>query len=153
SQGFNGNVHYSPAGLGQATASWTFTGLTPGQYRVSATWTPSANRATNAPYTISDGGTTLATVTVDQTKAPASLTDLGATWQDLGGPYTVLGPTLTVRLSNAANGYVIADAIRLEYLGPLAAAPQAQLLDSGGSVPSGGAEPFGLTTDNAPLVR
>src|SRR5581483_4103882 len=54
-QGYQGGAHYSNGSYGPGTASWTFTGLTPGQYRISATWSPYSNRATNAPYTIVDG--------------------------------------------------------------------------------------------------
>jgi hypothetical protein len=117
-QGYNNNVHFAPAGTGGSVATWTFSGLTPGTYEVSATWSPDPNRATNAPYTVITGSST--TVTVNQTQSPASLpggfTDLGVAWMDLGGPYTLTGSTLVVQLSNNANGYVIADAIRIKRL-------------------------------------
>src|SRR5262249_53620052 len=62
---------------------------------------------------------------------PSGLVDAGASWQDLGGPYTVSGTTLTVRLRNAPDGYVIADAIRIERLpGP---PPAVQILDDASS--------------------
>ena len=60
-------------------------GLTPGTYRVSATWFAFSNRATNAPFTVLDGTTPLATVAVNQQTAPNDFNDPGATWQDLGG--------------------------------------------------------------------
>jgi hypothetical protein len=35
----------------------------------------------------------------------------------LVGPYDITSNTLVVELSNAANGYVIADAVRIERIG------------------------------------
>ncbi len=109
-------MRYKAAGSGAEAATWTFTGLVSGQYRVSATWVPYANRADNAPYTVLDGATPLATVPVNQQQAPAGLFDAGASWLDLGGPYTVLSGSLTVRLGDLADGYLIADAVRIERL-------------------------------------
>jgi hypothetical protein len=51
----NGKKLLANAGDGIATATWTFTGLTPGQYRVPTTWCANALRASNAPFTIDDG--------------------------------------------------------------------------------------------------
>ena len=42
-------------GAGAGVASWTFEGVTPGWYRVSATWVHGPNRATNAQYRVLDG--------------------------------------------------------------------------------------------------
>src|SRR5205807_1994015 len=54
-QGYLNAVHYiSVAGTGANVATWTFT-VSPGQYRVSATWSELYNRASNAPYTVLDG--------------------------------------------------------------------------------------------------
>jgi hypothetical protein len=95
--------------------------VAPGTYRVSATWTASADRASDAPFTVLNGITTLASVRVNQRLAPADLSDHGAMWEDLG-TFTISAGTLTVRLSNVANGNVIADAIRLEAVTPSASA-------------------------------
>ncbi|MCI0463286.1 MAG: DUF1800 family protein, partial [Gemmataceae bacterium] len=116
-EGFQRAVHISPAGKGENRVTWNFAGLTPGQYRVSATWTAGATRATNAPYNILDGYRTLATVVVNQQLAPSHFSNAGVAWDDLGGQgslYTITGYTLTVTLSNAANGVVVADAVRVE---------------------------------------
>ncbi len=111
--GYEGDVHYSPAGQGSSTATWTFS-VVPGQtYSVAATWTAQANRATDAPYIIASGGTTLGTTVVNQQQAPSGFTAAGGTWQGLG-TFVATGSTLTVTLSNDANAYVIADAIRLQ---------------------------------------
>src|SRR5690606_20377691 len=56
-EGLGGTCRYSSA-VG-STATWTFTGLDAGQYRVYATWTPYANRPTAVPYAVTDGSTPL----------------------------------------------------------------------------------------------
>jgi hypothetical protein len=73
--------------------------------------------ARNADYGVFDGTTSLASVKVNQQVAPAGFTDAGTTWSDLG-TFTVGGNTLVVRLSDAPKGYVVADAVRIEWLGP-----------------------------------
>ena len=113
-QGHQNLVHYTEAGNGSSVARWTFN-VSPGQYRVAATWSPQSNRATNAPYRVIDGGAALANVAVNQELAPNDFSDQGAAWDSLG-TFTVSGSTLTVELSNLANEYVIADAVRIERL-------------------------------------
>ena len=89
-----------PPAPGRDTASWTFTGLTPGLYRVSATWTPFTNRATNAPFTVLDGAHGAGDGGGQPAADAGRLHRPGGAWQDLGGPYTITGTTLTVRLSD-----------------------------------------------------
>ena len=50
-QGRDNDLDYSEADTGADLATWSFT-VTPARYRVSATWNPFSNRATDAPYTI-----------------------------------------------------------------------------------------------------
>ena len=78
-----------------------------------ATWTAATNRATNAPFTVLDGSTTLGTVQRNQELAPNDFGAGGAMWEDLG-TFTIVGNTIVVRLTNAANELVVADAIRIE---------------------------------------
>ena len=47
---------------GTNVARWTFSGVTPGWYRVAATWIPGANRATDASYRVLDGTTPITPV-------------------------------------------------------------------------------------------
>ena len=121
--GFYGsNVHFTAGGTGTATASWRLDGVVPGErYQVAATWLAHSNRATNAPYRLSSG-TTSWTVSggVNQQLAPNDFTSDGAAWEVLGVLQVPAGATnLSVELTNAANGFVIADAIRIErYNGP-----------------------------------
>lgn len=121
--GFRADSKYNAAGTGLDSATWTFTGLDAGRYLVSATWAAATNRASNATYVVTDGaGTpnTLVTKVVNQRVAPASRTVSGAAWSDLG---TVTlgaggGETLAITLTDAANGFLIADAIRIERIEP-----------------------------------
>jgi hypothetical protein len=78
----------------------------------------SSNRATNAPYAVLQGSTVLGTLAVNQRLAPADFTDAGAAWKDLGGPYQITGTSLTVRLTDQANGVVVADAVRVQLILP-----------------------------------
>ncbi len=103
---------YHAAGDGSGVATWTFASLPAGNYQVFTRWIPFLNRATNAPFTIYDGNTPLATIPVNQQLAPTGDISNGITWQSLG-TFTVTGNTLRVRLSDNANGYVIADAVRI----------------------------------------
>lgn len=107
---------YHAAGNGGAAATWSFDSISNGTYEVFAHWIPFVNRANNAPYTIIDGsassGSNLNTVQVNQQAAPAGEEAGGRVWQSLG-TYSINSGTLSVRLTDNANGLVIADAIRL----------------------------------------
>jgi RHS repeat-associated protein len=98
-------VMFLPPGSGPNTASWTPNVPVAGQYEVFARWTASGNRATNAPYAITHAGGT-AQVAVNQQAN-------GAAWNSLGTFTFSPGTAHKVTLSDQANGYVIADAIRL----------------------------------------
>lgn len=109
-QGFGLTLQSAPAGEGESAASWTFE-VEPGAWHVYSTWNPHENRASNAPYAVEavDG----ATVEVDQREVPDDLEDSGTTWEKLG-TFHVSGNTLVVRLSNDADGYVIADGVMVQ---------------------------------------
>ncbi len=102
----------APAGNGSAMATWNFVGIPNGSYQVFARWSHFGNRATNAPYTILDNGVPTATVLVNQQLAPTGEYSDGVYWQSLGFFNTTTN-NFAVQLSNAANGYVVADAIRI----------------------------------------
>jgi len=133
-QGYQGDVHFAAAGLGGQQAHWNFTNLTPGLYRISATWTPDPNRSTFVLYTVLNGVTPLSPVFVNQQLSPAGFSDAGASWQDLGGLYAVSTGSVTIRLDNVGNGYIIADAIRIERLDDL---PFVQVIDNSASDAAG----------------
>jgi uncharacterized protein (DUF1800 family) len=112
-QGHQGAVHYLPAGSGANVASWTFSGLKPGRYQVAATWQANADRASNALFTIQAADQTFP-AQVDERSAPSDFRDAGRPWKTLLGPTMIAADTLVVRLSDRANGVVVADAIRIE---------------------------------------
>ena len=113
SESFNGAHREAPAGTGANTAKWQFTGLLEdAPHRVFVTWAADATNATNAQYTVSDGGGAIGTFSVDQTVAPASLFDGGQWWHELTS-LEVDGGTITVELTDDADGTVIADAVRV----------------------------------------
>jgi len=130
---YQNDIHYAAAGNGSSVASWTFVNLSAGIYRVSATWSTNVNRATNSPFTVLDGSEVIATKVINQEQAPNDLTANGANWEDLGSSLTISSGTLVVRLSNAANEFVIADAVRIERIGeipsPSIATPSPSVID------------------------
>lgn len=93
--------------------------VTPGYYDVSIWYPQGGNRATNAPWTVTDLGGSV-TIPVDQTSG-------GGGWHLLAAArlFTV-GTNGYVRLSNDT-GYsgrvVLADAVRFDYLGPYRTPP------------------------------
>ena len=98
------------AGSGTQFAEWTLSVPTSGEYEIQAWYTAHSNRATNAPYTINhNSGST--TIRIDQTQN-------GAQWVSLGSFMLTAEAYYNIQLSNDANGYVIADAIRIVPLAP-----------------------------------
>ncbi|MDR4483514.1 MAG: S8 family serine peptidase [Nitrospirales bacterium] len=123
--GTQGDFAYKAVGSGTETATWTLSGLLPGQYQVAVTWQSYTNRALDARYTVLDGAMALGTVTIDQRQAPVGLVENGVLWQDIG-MYQLVGDTLVVRLSDQAGpagSYVIADAVRVERVEGLVISP------------------------------
>jgi hypothetical protein len=121
---FQNDHHYRAPGTGANVVQWEFADLEPGAtYQVSATWSGTWNRASDAPYTISDGVSST-TVDKDQGTAPNDFTDAGASWEFLADFTLDAGSsTLTVQLSDDADGYLIADAVRIVRVGPGMPAP------------------------------
>lgn len=119
-QGFNGGVRFSPSD-GGGTATWTFDDITPGNYLVSATWVENGDRASNSPFQIFDGnaatGTLLESVRLNQELPADDFQADGAGWENLG-VVQLSNSTLTVQLSDDADEYVVADAIRVTPIEP-----------------------------------
>jgi uncharacterized protein (DUF1800 family) len=146
---FQSSLTWADAGTGTQTATWRFTGLEPGQYKVSATW-PGYSKlggaavATNTPFTISDGTTPVGNVPVNQQVDSSGNNDGGSVWQDLG-VFFITSSTLTVSLSDNANGIVLADGVRMERVGY----PGAIVDDAGPgfSTPSGMWFSLAISTD------
>ncbi len=118
-QGFEDAVHFSARGNGSDVASWTFTGLLRGQYSVFVTWSEHPNRATDAPFSVFDNTTQRSNILVNQELAPtADIMVDGTSFQSLGSVDIASG-VLVVRLTDDADQYVIADAVRIERIGEL----------------------------------
>ncbi len=146
---------YHAAGNDNSTASYTFNGLADGSYEIYAKWIPFSNRATNAPYTILNGSTVVDTVLVNQQAAPSGDVSNGVTWQKLG-TYTTTTGKLVVRLGDNANGYVVADAVRLVPNSIAAQTPEIDVAGLGISINTGDTVPaaadgteFGTTNLNS----
>ncbi|MCI0459041.1 MAG: S8 family serine peptidase [Gemmataceae bacterium] len=129
SEGYNGNLRYHAAGTGANTANWQMSGLPPGYYTIQATWNAASNHPSNAPYSIYDGDTLLLTVLVDQRPAPSGTVVGGVAFQNLATVQITTG-TVRILLSDNANGYVVADAVRLVPI----PAPQVDLSWSAGGI-------------------
>ncbi|MBI3462056.1 MAG: choice-of-anchor D domain-containing protein [Planctomycetes bacterium] len=116
----DGDVSYAVGGAAPSEATWTFS-VTPGWYLIAATWFDTAGStfyADNAPFTIFDGDMLVADVSVNQQFAPDDVSDVNGNWELLWSPIFIANSTLTVRLTNvSANGYVLADAVRIERVG------------------------------------
>ena len=150
-QGFAGDIHESMAGTGADVATWTFHALPAGKYRVAATWSTYSNRATNAPYSVWDSDTARGTVRVNQQVAADDFSDQSASWENLGGPFTINTGTLMVTLTDDADGRVNADAIRIERL--VNESDIAVSVD-GNLIPDGtGSVDFGQTDKGTPVVK
>jgi hypothetical protein len=113
---YQGKQLYSAAGSGANTATWTFSNLLSGTYRISTTWLALASAASNAPFSIYDGTKLLGTVAVNQKSSPSGNSYAGSTWQSLGN-FAITRGTLVIKLANSANGYVLADGVRFEKVG------------------------------------
>jgi hypothetical protein len=107
------DVHSTNAGAGSRQARWSFYNLPSGTYRIYGTWTVGSTNATNAPFTVLSWGQMLTSFRVNQRVAPSGPSANGVRWKLLG-TLNLAGSQLTIKLTNAANGIVVADAIRLE---------------------------------------
>jgi hypothetical protein len=95
---------YTVAGTGSLTATFTPDLPQAGTYDIYAWWTAGPARATNAPYTINhSGGSDV--VLMDQEQG-------GGGWTYLGTYYFDAGTEGSVELSDDADDYVFADAIK-----------------------------------------
>ena len=133
-QGYLDDVHFSAAGVGNDVASWSFTGIDPGQYRFATTWSAQENRATDAPYAVNVDGSTLATILVNQQETPADFEFGGAMWHYLGNTFNVANGNATIHLSDNANFFVIADGVRAIRVGDIPGGPEIQVEYAGADV-------------------
>ena len=125
--GFLGSGYrYRSAGDGSGTVTWPLpASAVAGTYEVSARWTSGPNRASNATYVVTHAaGST--SVSVDQRTN-------GGGWQSLGTFAFSPGADQGVRLSDHADGIVVADAVRWT---PSTATPSAPSASASLATPS-----------------
>ncbi len=103
------NFRYKAAGTGTATHTWTPTLPSEQQYNVYAYWRATANRATNAPFTIHHSGGSTAVAVNQQIN--------GGTWNLLGTFTMAPGQNHRIVLTDNANGEVAADAVQVTRVG------------------------------------
>jgi hypothetical protein len=106
--GFYGGNYLSDGNAGQGAKSvrYTPTIIHAGSYQVFARWPAYSNRATNVPIDINHSGGTSPVIVNQQAN--------GGTWYPLGTYNFAAGTSGSVLIrTTGANGYVIADAIRL----------------------------------------
>jgi hypothetical protein len=108
---YGGNYRTAPAGAGDHQVRWEPVVPHDGRYEIQVSYTPHENRASNAPYAVTHAGGT-ETVRIDQ-RAPGSVEPRGGTWASLGRYDLLAGRSTAIHLTNAADGYVVADALRL----------------------------------------
>ena len=101
-------IGYQAAAPGQADAlfRWQVSVPEDGAYRVQASWTEAPDRGTQAQYTVSQAGQPLGDATVDQQEP-------GGQWRTLLDVPLVADVPCIVELTGAADGVVVADAVRL----------------------------------------
>jgi GEVED domain len=109
--GWMGDARVHEAGTGSAAATWL---LHPRPlrtaYELFATWVADPANATDAAYTISDGGRVLATVHRNQQATPSDATFDGRVWQSLG-TYQINTGVVKIELSTSGGGRVVADGV------------------------------------------
>lgn len=116
----NSQLYFNGPGVGLEAVEWEFNALNPGVYRVSVNYLAWPDRATDAPYTVYDGDQALRTTRLDQQSKANDLATVNGTWEDLG-VFNITGDTLRVQLTDSADGYVIADEVRIYRVGDLPA--------------------------------
>ncbi|GLW11716.1 hypothetical protein Misp01_68440 [Microtetraspora sp. NBRC 13810] len=107
---YGGSYHFHAAGTGASVARWRPEVPASGRYEVSVWYVQHENRGSDVPYTVRfEGGT--ATVRVDQRVN-------GGKWVPIGRYPFVAGNRGTIQVSDDADGFVIADAVRLTPVTP-----------------------------------
>ncbi|TDD70019.1 hypothetical protein E1262_10615 [Jiangella aurantiaca] len=108
---FGVSYRSAPAGSGERSVSWQVDVPVTGEYHVLAWSVAHANRASDAPFTVhhADGATM---VPIDQRGQARVVGDARpGVWVGLGAYRFEAGAAGRVELSNAADGFVIADAV------------------------------------------
>ena len=118
-QGYlNTGVHYPTNVVAGETATWDFTTVTPGTYKVFISWSTHSNRTTAAPYVLTHASSTEARVINQEQLADQATTGASAQWSNwyYYGEYSIDGSSnmvLTGVDNTSGTDYVIADEIML----------------------------------------
>lgn len=129
---FNGIARRSVSGDGSNTATWTFSNLEDGIYEVAANWQTRGSEATDSPYSI-NGGTPILLNQRSNPTGPPNLLELSNNagnvfdvigFQSIANDVIVDASTLTVLLTNDADGRVLADAIAIRKVANLVNVPE-----------------------------
>jgi type II secretory pathway pseudopilin PulG len=108
--------HAAAPGGSSDTATWTFTSIPVGWYRIEATWSVAAvpaDQTNSASYSMHDGDYSLGTFSANQQNAPTGDLDVDNwPWQILTAQFIRNG-TVTVTLSVPTTGQVVVDGMRL----------------------------------------
>ena len=107
---YGANYLSRAAGTGGSVVRWRPALPGDGRYEVQVSYAAASNRATNAPYTVHHAeGTDIVLVNQKLRGTPESR---GGEWVSLGVFTFAAGISGSVELSDNANGFVIADAVR-----------------------------------------
>ena len=142
SGGFIGSGYrYRVAGDGSSSVTWLLpASASAATYEVFARWTSGPNRASNATYVVTHAAGT-ASITVDQRSK-------GGDWQSLGTFSFSPGASQGVRLSDKADGVVVADAVR--WVPSSGTSPASVASPASGATPSSAASPSATAASRDP---
>jgi hypothetical protein len=97
-------THASGSGAAAGSATWTFSGLAPGDYFIFGNYIGGSDKATDAPYTVTDGAALNTKFVVNQQAWSNQTIWIGTRFYMPIGKVTVTGTTLTITLSDAEAG-------------------------------------------------
>jgi N-acetylmuramoyl-L-alanine amidase len=124
--GFQGSDYlFRVPGDGNSSVFWPFPGGAAGKYDVFARWSGGPNRATNATYQVMHNG--------GAQPVSKNQKDNGGSWQSLGSFDFQPNKSQGVKITDKADGVVVADAVR--FVGPNGA-PQQQEASAPAPAPS-----------------
>jgi len=106
---YGSDYRFASPGSGSNRATWSFS-VVAGQYELSAQWAAFENRAGNAAYRVFNNGIEIGMQVFDQRVN-------GGGFNVFDAIYTVTAGTLDVVLTDDADGYVIADAVQVVFMG------------------------------------
>ncbi|MBI3463487.1 MAG: hypothetical protein HY000_10580 [Planctomycetes bacterium] len=152
---YRGGVSFASSSLvtgTTASATWTFSNMSPGIYYMALTWFDTSGSpefySSNTPVTVLDGAAVEGSFSVNQKIAPNSFSFDGANWLILGF-FDFSDPTVTVTMTNLnTDGVTLADGVLVNRVGGGIPAGNGQ---SGGV--AGGSEPDRSVSPSGSALR